>query len=178
MSKTKSKKLAEIEGSRISELNFQFEKLGDFLFYEGPILSHLISQKNEDFLIQWCGNDQDYNRWLLFKTDYHLLHKYLSGKLTDFDLLSKNPDKFAYIIDIDNDVIWRKIWKIALDKIPEEYLPSLESKYDSDDFEPYTEKLKSYLEFHFNRQQKLYKQPSKSIIEKAAEPPPPTYGIS
>ncbi len=174
MSNKNSKILLPIKGTPLKSLSFEFKKLGDLLFHEGPLLSHLVNQYDEDFYIQWCSSDEHFNRWLLYKTNYSLLHQYFNGELTDRDLLMKTPDGFAYIIDIDHGVEWKNIWVVALEDIPANYLPSHTVTYDAEDFEPYAEKLRSYLDYHFARQKKLYNLPEPSV-DMAAEPTPPSY---
>ncbi|HFA48226.1 MAG TPA: hypothetical protein ENJ95_04320 [Bacteroidetes bacterium] len=174
MSKKKSKILPPIKGKRLPALNDEFNKMGDFLFHEGPLLSHLINQHDEDFFIQWCGNDREFNRWLLYKTNYELLFKYFNKQLSDLDLLLKNPDGFAYIIDMDKEAKWKNIWIVSLEDIPPEYLPNGAVNYDPEDFAPYAEKLKAYIQLHFSRPIKSYKAPE-ATIEIVAEPPPNIY---
>jgi len=175
MSKNQSEGLLPIKGVRLQNLTFEFKALGDFLYWEGPLLSHLVNQYDEDFLFQWCGKDETFNRWLLYKTNYDLLHRYFRGDLTDLDLLLANPDGFVYIVDVDHDVNWRQIFVVAFDDIPKNYLPNAAVNYDPGDFEPYTEKLRAYLDLHFARQRSIYK-PSDAPAAFAAEPPPPGYG--
>ncbi|MEK7255874.1 MAG: DUF6575 domain-containing protein [Bacteroidota bacterium] len=174
MSKNNPDDLPPIKGTQLPRLHFDFTKLGDFLFYEAPLLSHLVNQHDEDFLMQWCGNDATYQRWLLYKTSYHLLYQYFKGNLTDLDLLRNNPDGFAYIVDIDRNGEWQRVFVVAVEDIPMEYLPNGEITYDPGDFQPYTEELHCYLELHFSRQRKLYKKPE-STVALAAEPPSPEY---
>ena len=168
-----------IKGTRLKRLAFQFKALGDFLYWEGPLLSHLVNQHNEDFLFQWCGKDATFNRWLLYKTNYDLLSRYFEGSISDLDLLLKNPDGFAYIVDVDHDIEWRQTFIVTLDDIPKEYLPNGSVNYDPGDFEPYTEQLRTYLDLHPDaasgpRLGKLYKLPEPSATL-FAEPPPPEY---
>ena len=50
-------------------LNFQaqFQERGDLLWFEGPILSHFVNARKEDFLLFWAGQSGEINRWLLFE---------------------------------------------------------------------------------------------------------------
>ena len=154
MNNGKTPGLLTLKGVQIKRLPFKVEKLGDFLWYESPLFSHLFTEQNEDFLIKWCSQDADFNRWLLYKTNYNLLFDYFNGKIGDLELVLKNPDGFAFIVDIDHDIEWRRVFLIAVEDIPEAYLPESSARYDVETFEPYAEKLHAYLDFHFARQQK------------------------
>ncbi len=116
-----------------------------------------------------------FNRWLLYKTNYDLLSQYFKGNLSDHELLLSNPDGFAYIVDVDHDIEWRRIFVVALEDIPKEYLPNSSVKYDPNDFEPYTEELRACLDLHFSRLNNVYQMPEPHTAL-VAEPPSPGYG--
>ncbi len=160
---------------RIPLFPTQFKKLGDLLYYEGPLFSHLVNEKNEDFLMKWCGQHGQFNRWLLVKTNEEILYRYFKREIADIDLFLKNPDGFAYVIDIDNDIEWRSILLTAVADLPEEYLPERDAFYEPVGFEPYAEKLHAYLDLHLARQNRPYKIPETPAMI-AAEPPSPDYG--
>lgn len=149
--------------------------MGDLLYYDGPLFSHLINEKKEDFLMKWCGQHGQYHRWLLAKTNEELLLRYFNREIGDLNLFLKNPDGFAYIVDTDSAIEWRNIFLTAVGDIPVEYLPEDVAFYDHTGFEPYAEKLLAYLELHLARQNKRYQIPEPPAVI-AAEPAPPDYG--
>ncbi len=168
--------LQPLKGELATLLQDDFKKSGDFLYYEGPLLSHFVNLRNEDFIIKWCGTDSQFNRWLLYKTNHELLRQFFTGTIGDLELALATPDKHVYFIDIDNDINWRNIVKVELADIPSEYLPEPTAFYEPGDFEPYAEKLHAYLDLHLARRPIPYKIPESPALL-AAEPPQTGYGL-
>jgi hypothetical protein len=59
-----------IKGLTISHLGFQPFKMGDFLYYQGPLLSHFIDKNNptDHYFYRWVEADDNCNRWLVFNS--------------------------------------------------------------------------------------------------------------
>ncbi|HFA52150.1 MAG TPA: hypothetical protein ENJ95_24295 [Bacteroidetes bacterium] len=150
------------------------KKLGEFLFYEGPLVSHFISNKKEDYIMKWCDHDNEVNRWMLYKTNHELLHRFFNKQIGARQLILKTPDQFVHFIDIDNNIDWKRVIKVELNNLSEKNLPKPDAYYEKGDFEPYGEKLRMSLNEHFSRPIKSYKAPE-ATIEIVAEPPPKSY---
>lgn len=46
-------------------INFDFSKLikvADLIYHDGPLLSHYVSNKGENYLFYWVDVDNEYNR--------------------------------------------------------------------------------------------------------------------
>ena len=132
------------------------KSLGDFLYHEGPLLSHVVNEKNENYLMLWAGQDAQYNRWLLSKTTLDLLHQYFQKRMNLREVILSNPDGFVYFVDIDNDIVWRRAYLVENSSIESESLPGENSYFGTTFYEEYAYQLKSSLESHFARQQKVY----------------------
>ena len=158
----------------LPKLEFKLKKLGDFLFWEGPLMSHFVNDRNEDFIFKWSSKDDLHNRWMVYKSTPALLLDYFEGQINSADLILKNPDGFVYFIDTDNDLNWLKIYLVKIQDIPKEYMPLPDSFYETETYEPYAEKLRTYLDYHFTRQKKLYSIPE-APANMVAEPPPSNY---
>jgi len=169
------RKMLELKGLELPALEFSLSKLGDFLFWEGPLMSHFVNDRGEDFIFKWSDKDNRHNRWMVYKTTPSLLLGYFNGRLNSLDLILSNPDGFVYFIEMDNDLAHRRITLLKNQDIPGQYLPLPDSFYETETYEPYTEKLRAYLDLHFARQRGIYK-PSDVPAAFAAEPPPPGYG--
>ena len=91
----------------ISELS----KVSDLLEFDGPLLSHFINDKNENFLFMWCDADHLYNRWIIFKVEKYEIDKYLDDELILLDIMK---DRNLYCVDIDNDIKYHNIKEIDL----------------------------------------------------------------
>jgi hypothetical protein len=155
---------------KINGLEFKLRKLGNLLYHEGPIETHYVNEKDEDFILFWVDSDKEYNRWMLFKTTTSLLDDFFHKELSTLDLINKNPDGLIYLIDIDDDIEYRRLYKLPVKKIPSEYLPSKDSFFNEYQFEDYAHQLRNYLSLHLLRQGKAYPQQSQSSVSVAAEP--------
>ena len=62
-------------------INFDFSKLikvADLIYYDGPLLSHYVSNKGENYLFYWVDVDNEYNRWVVIRTDIFSIQQYLA----------------------------------------------------------------------------------------------------
>lgn len=113
-------------------LKFDFSKLikvADLIYYEGPLLSHYMSSKGENYLFYWVDVDDEYNRWVVIRTDIFSIQQYLEKKVTLHSVITHPNDGFVYTVDIDNDIQYHNIKVIPIDDLPEEYIPTENSYY-------------------------------------------------
>ncbi len=166
--------MIEPVGLELPKLEFSLKKMGDLLFWEGPLMSHFINDRNEDFIFKWSDKSQLLNRWLVFKTTPSLLFDFFAGRINSIDLILLNPDGFVYFIDMDNDLNYQKILLTKTKDIPVDYMPLHDSFYEKETYEPYAHRLYTYLDYHFSRLNKLYKEPE-ILATLVAETPPVKY---
>ena len=72
-------------------MNFDIKnliKVSDLIFFDGPLLSHYISQRGENYLFYWVDVDDIANRWLIIRTDIFTIQEYLDKKITLYDVTS------------------------------------------------------------------------------------------
>lgn len=167
--------MEKIAGIAIRKLTIKLEKMGDLLAYEGPILSHFISDNNEDFLFYWVESDDTHNRWLVYKTNNYLLRNFLQAQMNHRDLLQSAVDGFVYVIDINDELDYEHIIITPIENIPLNYFPPKDSFYESLHYEDYAANLKTYLELNLLRIGKFDKQKNESTIVLAMEPESPIY---
>ncbi len=150
------KELISLKGIEFPASAFKFKKLGDFLYHEGPLLSHFVNDKNDDFLAKWCDTDAEHHRWLIFKTSHLLLQAFFDRKINLHDMVFQSPGEQVYFADIAAKAVWKRIFLVDKQDIPTEYLPLENSYFGETRFEEYALRLKTYLDVHFARQQKVY----------------------
>ena len=167
--------MLKLKGIKLSILQEKYKVLGDLLSYEGPFFSHLANENNEDFLMMWCDKDQKYNRWVLYRTTFELLHDYFNGKISDVDLIQNNPDGFVYFVDIDKAINWETATLVPVEDIPADYLPEKKARFGADGFDPYAYRLKDYINLYFGRKNKLYPLPKEPAAAALHEPKDPKY---
>jgi len=167
--------MEKIKGINIKKLAIKLEKMGDLINYEGPILSHFVSEHNEDFLFYWVENDEKYNRWLVYKTNSDLLNQFFNQQINHQDLIRTAVDGFVYIIDINDNLDYENIIIAPIEKIPATYLPSTASYYDSDNYEEYATQLKIYLNVYLARMVKFKASAKPPMLSIAMESDAPIY---
>lgn len=122
----------------ISGFNIHFDfgkltKVSDLIYFDGPLLSHYMSSKGENYLFYWVDVDEIYNRWLVVRTDIVTIQQYLDKKISLYTVMSTPNDGFLYMVDIDANASYHNIQLIQVDSLPEDYLPGQDSFYA---FEP------------------------------------------
>ena len=148
--------MEKLKSIQLPKLGFTLKKMGDFLFHEGPIQSHFINDKDEDFLFFWADVNEQVNRWMVVKSNPSLLQHFFTKKINTLDLIERNPDGFVYFLDTTHSGEWTKIQLVSNLNIPKAYYPSADSYYLADHYEAYAQELAAYLAYYFARKEKLY----------------------
>ena len=55
----------------------RLNKVSDLIYFDGPFLSHFVSERGDNYLYYWVDTDDEYNRWLIIRTDIFTIQKYL-----------------------------------------------------------------------------------------------------
>lgn len=122
-------------------LNFDFSKfikVADLIYYDGPLLSHYMSDKGENYLFYWVDVDNDYNRWIIIRTDIFSIQQYLEKRITLHSIITRPNDGFVYAVDIDDKLQYHNTKVVPITDLPEEYTPMENSYYNfevKDDFD-------------------------------------------
>lgn len=111
----------------------KFKKIADLVYFEGPFLSHYVSEKGDDYLFYWVDKDDNDNRWLVLRVSLPNLQKYIAKEKCLRELIEHPNDGFLYSVDIDDNLNYHNIKLIQPSDLPEEYLPNADSYYA---FEP------------------------------------------
>ena len=128
-----------------SDFQNQFQKLGDLLWFEGPILSHFIDGKKEDYFIFWTDQLTDCNRWLLFKVSEYGLRMFFFKKKSVRELFLDTPAGAAWMVEIDTDANWRQHNSVDVRALPADLLPGEKSFFDHIQYEEYALDLKEQI---------------------------------
>ena len=110
-----------------------FRRIADLIYFEGPLLSHYVSDKGDDYLFYWVENDEHDNRWLALRVSLANLQKYIGKELSLRQLIDSPNDGYLYCFDIDDDLNYHNVLLVQPADLPIDYLPSADSFYD---FEP------------------------------------------
>ena len=110
-----------------------FKKIADLIYFEGPLLSHYVSSKGDDYLFYWVDRDDNDNRWLVLRVSLASLQKYLAGEMSLRQLIDSPNDGYLYQVDVDDAVCYHNVKLVQPSDLPEDYLPAADSYYA---FEP------------------------------------------
>ncbi|MBR3455962.1 MAG: hypothetical protein IKH26_11640 [Bacteroidaceae bacterium] len=125
--------MKKIKGYEIKFDFSKFKKIADLIYFEGPLLSHYISSKGDDYLFYWVDSDEHDNRWLVLRVNLANLQKYMSKDQTLRELIKNPNDGYLYCVDVDDSINYHDVMLVQPDDLPEEYLPAEDSYYA---FEP------------------------------------------
>lgn len=122
--------MEKIKGYKLQELPISgLNKVSDLIFFDGPILSHFIDGKKNDYLFLWVDNDAKFNRWFVWKVKKVSLRQYLTKSFSLKNLLIEKNKDFVYSIEIDNELKYNNIIAMDIDDLPINYIPEEESFY-------------------------------------------------
>ena len=87
--------MRKIDGYDIQYDFSGFKKIADLIFFEGPFLSHYVSDKGDDYLFYWVDKDEtDKNEWTIFgcPTTKLCFASPETAELTCADVVNRIPD--------------------------------------------------------------------------------------
>lgn len=135
--------MKKVVGHSIQTLPIEgLQHVSNLIDFDGPLLSHYIDKYHNSFLYYWVDQDDQNNRWLVWKVDESRLHLYLIGEVSLHDLFP-NEGELLYVIDVDSKINFTQILLVYADAVDEKYRPEINSYYNFDIPEIYTEKLLS-----------------------------------
>lgn len=138
--------MEKFEHISVKGLDFNPKKMGDLLYYDGALLSHFQdpNQPKEHYFYRWVDNDDQVNRWLIFKnTDAEVL-SFFNKSCGELDLIQKN--NALTLLDLDDNLNKVGIYVSSLTNIPSAYLPTNKAFFDENRYESYALTLKKKLE--------------------------------
>lgn len=149
--------MKEVKGLNINHLGFNPIKLGDFIYYEGPLLSHFIDRnKPEDnYFYRWVDFDDNTHRWLISKFSEKDILAFFNKEISLRQLIETN--NFVTLLDLDDELNKAQILIVQTHSLPDTYLPSEQSFFKEEHYHIYASQLKQTL---------IQKQQDNSILMK------------
>ena len=124
--------MRDVKGYDI-EFDFKgFRRIADLIYFDGPFLSHYVSEKGDDYLFYWVDSDENDNRWLVVRVNIANLQKYIGREMSLRDLIATPNDGYLYMVDVDDAVRYHNVKLVQPSALPEEYLPEEDSLYEFD----------------------------------------------
>ena len=101
--------MKQLKGLEIQFIISQMIKISDLISFEGPLLSHYMTSKGENYIFKWLDTDDICNRWMFFRVDINDLQKYISKEISLLTLVNNCSDCFVYFVDIDSSINYQNI---------------------------------------------------------------------
>jgi hypothetical protein len=117
--------MIELAGARLKRLPVDgLELVRHLEYFDGPLLSQFRHRRQGDnYLYYWCDCDEKANRWMVLRVSetniIRLVNRFVP---LDFVVPKACQDDFVYFVDRDDDGAGA-VRLVALDSIPEEYIP-------------------------------------------------------
>ena len=127
--------MKKVKGTHIKHLGFDPLKQGDFIYHESPLLSHFVDRNNpsDNYLYRWVDFSDSSNRWLIFRLSNDDFKAFFKNQVSLKDIISKNS--FLYLLDLDAQLNTIQILLVALNDLPETYLPQNNSFFNEEQYE-------------------------------------------
>jgi hypothetical protein len=118
-------------------------KIGDLVYYDGPLLSVFTDSNRNPYIYYWVEADNKYNRWLIFRTSGAKLNKYVLQKISHYDLMIEPEDGYLYMADLDSQAVHYNLKVVSVSALPSGYFPH-KDVYHDDEESPHIEAIKAY----------------------------------
>ena len=124
--------MREINGYKFVGFNLDsLTLIADLIYYDGPLLSHYISEQGDNYLFYWIDSDEECNRWMIIRVNLSTIQDYVNQKLPLFDVIKNRADQSVYIADLDSDINVKGLYFADINDLYEDYFPKKESFYQS-----------------------------------------------
>jgi hypothetical protein len=136
-------KMENFSSIEIKNLGVNLEKISDFLYHEGPLLSLYRDKDHIDkySFYKWVECDNIYNRWMVFSFSRAHLRSFLFKEYTLKQLISSNS--FVFFIDINDNMESIHFRLSSISEIPLSYWPSENSFYKEGKYTEAAELMKN-----------------------------------
>lgn len=128
--------------------NFQLQnsliRIVDIVNFEGPLVSLFQNINNQHlYLFDWVDKDNSFNRWLIYRCNPKILHKFIREEISHYDLFFSDESS-CFVVDIDKHLKWHNITQIEKIELSTSYLPIKDDFFEKCDC-PDPEKLEVFL---------------------------------
>ncbi len=157
-------KMETLKGKVISDFALQDKlvRIVDVVNFEGPLLTLYKNTANERlFLYDWIDQDENLNRWLIYRCKPIKLWEFINKKISHFDLFNMK-NGVCYVLDIDKYLHIENVVKMDIEALPTIYFPEKEAYFEISDCIQY-DKLVQFVNLALQKSEssKIY-EPRKS----------------
>jgi hypothetical protein len=137
--------MEDFKSISVPDLGVNLEKMGDFLYHEGPLLSLFKDKSNVEnyYFYKWADCDDSTHRWLVFAVKKENLRRFLFKELSLKQLIGINT--FVFFVDINDDLTPTQFLIAAQNDMPKSYLPTDSSFYKEGKYTELAESVKNMI---------------------------------
>ena len=107
--------------NNLEYLPTDFSTVDDFIYYDGiGYISHIRDNNNTDYFSIFAERKEEFDIYLLIKTDIETIKLYLKGLKTLHSIITENTSSF-YLAKVSDNI---EIEIISFDKIDKDWIPS------------------------------------------------------
>jgi hypothetical protein len=127
--------MEKVKSISLQSMGVNLEKIGDFLYHEGPLLSLYKDRNNQEnyYFYKWTDCDGEHNRWLVFLVKKENLRRFLFEEITLKQLIIE-LNTYVFLIDINDDLEASQYLIVSTQDIPQSYLPKDTSFYKQENY--------------------------------------------
>ncbi|RZK33758.1 MAG: hypothetical protein EOO61_14725, partial [Hymenobacter sp.] len=123
--------MINLQGTALTEFPYKnFTHVSDLLYFEGPLLVHYKNESQRDFFYHWADEDNNGNRWLVYRVERQTVIDYLKGVTELREVLEKTPSDFIIALDINAEGRHYNIQLVEIKNLPSDYWPTADSRYE------------------------------------------------
>lgn len=123
--------LTLLPGGRILKTaTVKYQWVEDLLFFDGPVLSYVRANSQQDYFYLWVDNDWQWNRWMAIPVTREMIRGYKLRTMSLLDLINQNKD--VTFVDIADGMEIKRAFSLSTNDIPEDMLPESNSFFDPD----------------------------------------------
>lgn len=108
----------------------KFQWVEDLIYFDGPVLSYVRANSQQDYFYLWIDNDWQYNRWLAIPVTRQMIRDYKNRRISLLGLIQQATA--VDVVDIENDLSVKRAFSLPFDKIPLDLMPSSDSFFNPD----------------------------------------------
>lgn len=118
------------KSKRLPANSFNPQWVEDLVYFEGPLLSYVKENSQQDYFYLWVDSDSFQNRWLAIPVSRDQIRHYKNKNLTLQQIILSNES--VYFVDIGSDFKTTRSFSIKSSDLEDSVMPAHDSYFDSD----------------------------------------------
>ncbi len=117
-------------GRSLTASEIKYHWVEDIIFFDGPVLSYVRGNSQQDYFYLWVDNDWQFNRWLAIPVTREMIRGYKNREFSLLNIIQQTSN--VIFVDIDNAFKVKRAFQLPARNIPPEILPKPASFFNPD----------------------------------------------